>query len=215
MKTKFIAADSKELIVFLTGWGCDDNQFKNMKSSKNLLICWDYSSLDFEFDFSPYSKVYLIAYSAGVFVAGLIKDKLPKLALTVAINGNPLTFDKYYGIPAEVLETFRGLNLDNYIEFRRKYLVASEEELADFNANSSMRSFESCFEELDSLKRLGVGEYPVLQFDKAIISCKDKIFDAERQKEYFAGKFLLLEDFAHNAFYFFNSFDDILKFCGI
>lgn len=215
MKTKFIPADSKELIIFLTGWGCDDNQFKHMNSNKNLLICWDYSSLDFEFDFTPYTKVYLLAYSAGVFVAGLIKDKLPKLDLSIAINGNPLTFDKYFGIPPEVLTIFRGLNLDNYIEFRRKYLVASEEELIAFNAMPSMRSFESCFAELDSLERLGVGDYPVLQFDKAIIADKDKIFDIERQKEYFAGKFIVLEGSAHNAFYFFKSFDDILDFAGI
>ena len=71
MKTKLRENNSNDLVVFLTGWGCDDNQFKNFSSSKNLLLCWDYCTLDFEFDFSKYNKVSLLAYSAGVLVACL------------------------------------------------------------------------------------------------------------------------------------------------
>ena len=79
MKTKLIENKSNDLVVFLTGWGCDDNQFKNFSSSKNLLLCWDYCTLDFEFDFSKYNKVSLLTYSAGVLIACLLQDKLPEL----------------------------------------------------------------------------------------------------------------------------------------
>ena len=78
MKTKLIENNCNDLIVFLTGWVCDDNQFKNFSSSKNLLLCWDYSTLDFEFYFSKYNKVSLLAYSAGVLIACLLQDKFPE-----------------------------------------------------------------------------------------------------------------------------------------
>ena len=73
MKTKLRENNSNDLVVFLTGWGCDDNQFKNFSSSKNLLLCWDYCTLDFEFDFSKYNEVSLLAYSAWVFSCLFIK----------------------------------------------------------------------------------------------------------------------------------------------
>ena len=154
MKIKLINNTSNELIIFLSGWGCDDIQFKNMKSSKNVLICWDYSNLDFNFDFSVYEKYYLIAYSAGVFTAGLIQDKLPETLCKIAINGNPLFTDEYFGIPDNIRKVFKNLNLDNYIDFRKNYLVIDDEELKYFNENSSQRSFESCFEELEKLEEL-------------------------------------------------------------
>lgn len=98
MKTKLIQNNSNDLVVFLTGWGCDDNQFKNFYSSKNLLLCWDYSTLDFEFDFGKYNKVSLLTYSAGVLIACLLQDKFPKFDKKVAVNGNPLMIDAKFGI---------------------------------------------------------------------------------------------------------------------
>lgn len=212
MKSKLIKKPSDDLIIFLSGWGCDDNQFKNMHSEKNVLLCWDYSDISFDFDASSYKNVHLLAYSAGVFAAGLIKDKLPRLKQKIAVNGNPLMFDDYYGIPKDVIKVFKGLNLSNYMAFRRDYLVASEAELEDFNKNSSMRTFESCFEELDNLQKLAASNYPVMEFDKAIIAEKDKIFSPDRQKEYFRGKYKTLNDCAHNVFYRFKNFDEILSF---
>ena len=213
MKTKLISNNSDELIIFLSGWGCDDGQFKNVSCRRDLLLCWDYSSMEFEFDFSPYKKVWLIAYSAGVFAAGFIKDKLPKLAAAIAVNGNPLSMDKYYGIPPETIAKFKGLNYDNYMAFRRDYLVISDEELALFNQCPSSRSFESCFKEFDNIELLSANPYPVLHFDCAIISECDKIFNPERQKEYFKGRFRLLPAAAHNVFTLhFKTFDAIIDF---
>ena len=96
MKTKLIKNNSDELIVFLSGWGCDEHSYSDMKSSRDVLICWDYTSLDFEFNFEDYKTICLIAYSAGVFVSGLIKDKLPKFSYKIAVNGNPKLFDNKY-----------------------------------------------------------------------------------------------------------------------
>ena len=212
MKQKFINNNSDELIIFLSGWGCDDKQFKNMKSSKDLLIFWDYTNLDFNFDFNGYKKYYLIAYSAGVFVAGLIQDKLPQNALKIAINGNPLLIDEYYGIPKHIRQIFKDLNLDNYMDFRKNYLVFDNNELEFFNQNASERTFESCFDEINKLEDYATNNNKILNFDHIILSDNDKIFTPSHQQEYFQGKFKLLKNSAHNVFYYFQNFDDIISY---
>ena len=55
MDYKLINNNKDKLIIFLTGWGCDGNQFKFMKSSDyDVLICYDYTNLYLDFDFSGY-----------------------------------------------------------------------------------------------------------------------------------------------------------------
>ena len=212
MKTKLINNNSNELIIFLSGWGCDDIQFKNMKSSKNVLLCWDYTDLKLDFDFNGYKKYYLIAYSAGVFTAGLIQEKLPETEIKIAINGNPLFTDEYFGIPQNIRQIFKELNLNNYMDFRRDFLVKTDEELNYFNENASQRTFESCFEELEKLEQYAKNNKKIMNFDRAILSNSDKIFIPEHQFEYFQGKYKPVKNAAHNVFYYFQNFDDILKF---
>lgn len=212
MKTKLLKNNSDELILFLGGWGCDEHSYQKMKSKRDVLICWDYTSLDFEFDFSFYKKYYLISYSAGVFIAGLINDKLPEFDCKIAINGNPKIFDKKFGISKDIVDVFRGLNLENYMDFRLKYLVRNEEELKYFNLYQPYRSFESCFEELDKLEEYFNSNYQIIDYDKAIISSEDKIFTLDAQKEYYNGKYKILKNSAHDVFYYFRSFDDIICF---
>ena len=212
MKAKLIKNNSSDLILFLAGWGCDDVQFKNIKCSKDLLLCWDYSDLKFDFDFSSYKQVDLITYSAGVFVAGLIQNKLPKLNSKIAINGNVKIFDEYFGISEQSLEFMQNLNLDNYMDFRQKFLVNNEEELEDFNKNSPIRTFESCKNELKALQNYYVEYKPVFEYDVAILSENDKVFIPTRQKEYYNNRFIELKNNAHNVFYTFKTFDSILNF---
>ena len=216
MLTKFFDVHSDKLLIFLTGWGCDDAQFANMcpNLSFDLLLCWDYSDITFEhkIDFSKYKEIYLLAYSAGVFVAGVIQDMLPHFVKSIALNGNPLMFDLHFGISSETLKVFRTLNLSNYMDFRKKYLVKSEEELEFFNNHSSIRSFESCNDELDKLEEIAKGVIKPYNFDVAILSDGDEIFNPETQKEYFTGKYKEVENAGHNLFYKFQTFQEIFEF---
>lgn len=68
---------AEDLIVFFAGWGCDDNQFVNLHDRKNVLILYDYQNLRLDFDFSAYKNIDVLAYSAGVFVAAVLSDKIP------------------------------------------------------------------------------------------------------------------------------------------
>lgn len=212
MKTKLIENDSNDLVVFLTGWGCDDNQFKNFLSSKNLLLCWDYCTLDFEFDFGKYNKVSLLTYSAGVTIACLLKDKFPKFDKTVAVNGNPLMTDKKFGISKEIIDLMLNLNLDNCMEFISTYLVSSEQEMKKFLSTPSYRPFESSKQEIIKLQEYCNLKFEPIKFDKVILSDNDKVFNPNTQQEYFKDNFVLLKNASHHTpFLRFGSVDELFS----
>ncbi len=212
MKTKLIENNSNDLVLFLTGWGCDDNQFKNFSSNKNLLLCWDYCTLDFEFDFSKYNEVSLLTYSAGVLIACLLQDKLPKFDKKVAVNGNPLMIDTKFGISKKITDLMLNLNLDNCMEFIATYLVYDERELKKFLATPSYRPFESSKQELIKLQEYCNLKFTPMEFDKAILSDNDKVFNPHTQQEYFEDKFVLLKNASHHTpFLRFNSTDELFR----
>lgn len=214
MQTKLIQNDSKNLIIFLTGWGCDSDQFKFMYSKENdVLIVYDYSNLNFDIDISNYDKYYLVSFSAGVFVAGMIKDILPKFEKTIAINGNPIAYDEYFGLNKNIVNVFNGVTKETALDFRRKYLTYNEKEFRLFNANQSHRSFDSCKEELKSLKQYDATKPECMKFDLTILSNEDKIFNPKHQKEYWEQKTrcLYLENSAHFPFFRLNNFDEIIR----
>ncbi|MBR4631896.1 MAG: DUF452 family protein [Elusimicrobia bacterium] len=212
MKTKLIENNSNDLVVFLTGWGCDDNQFKNFSSSKNLLLCWDYCTLDFEFDFSKYNKVSLLTYSAGVLTACLLQDKFPEFDKKVAVNGNPLMTDKKFGISKKIIDLMLNLNLDNCMDFISTYLVHDEQEMKKFLSTPSYRPFESSKQELIKLQEYCNLKFKPVDFDKVILSDNDKVFNPATQQEYFKGNFVLLKNASHHTpFLRFSSVDEIFN----
>ena len=212
MKTKLIENNSNDLVVFLTGWGCDDNQFKNFSSSKNLLLCWDYSTLDFEFDFGKYNKVSLLTYSAGVLIACLLQDKFPKFDKKVAVNGNPLMTDKKFGISKKIIDLMLNLNLDNCMDFLSTYIVHDEQEMKKFLSTPSHRPFESSKQEITKLQEYCNLQFEPMEFDKVILSDSDKVFNPNTQQEYFKDKFVLLKNAAHHTpFLRFNSVNELFS----
>lgn len=218
MQTKLISNNSENLITFLTGWGCDDNQFKFMNSENfDVLLCYDYSDLNLDFNFSKYKKHYLITFSAGVYVAGILKNILPDFTKKIAINGNPIPYDEYFGLNKEIVNIFMGITKETTLDFRQKYIVFDEKEFRLFNANQSHRTFESCQEELFSLTAARKNSTP-LKYDVAILSMNDKIFSPKRQLEYWDKsvyqpdcRVVKLENSAHFPFFKLNSYDKITE----
>jgi biotin synthesis protein BioG len=212
MQTKYINNNSKNLVVFLTGWGCDDNQFRFMKNSDNhdLLICYNYTTPDLDFDFSGFKKCLLIAFSAGVFISNILKAQLPEFEKKIAINGNPLAYNEYFGLRQEIVDIFNGVTKENALDFRRKYLVYDDKEFRLFNKYSSQRSFESCREELASLKSYADNYEEQTDFDISVLSMDDKIFFPQRQIEFWKdkSKIIKLENSAHFPFF---TLDDYKK----
>lgn len=210
MELKLINNNSDELIIFFTGWGCDYKQFEFLNSNSNILIFYDYSSLDFNFDFTSYKKFYLIAFSAGVFIASLIN--LPKLTKKIAINGNPLLFDAYFGLTEKIQNEFSSITLKNITEFRKNYLVLNDKELNLINKYQPNRSLENCFSELNQLKKYYLKPFEPLKYDLIWLSENDKIFDINKQKEYYKNlKINIIPNSAHFPFFKFKKIEEILE----
>lgn len=213
MKLFFIDNNSQKLIFFLTGWGCDEKQFSLLKSYNfDILIGYDYSNLDFDFDFSKYKEVNLLTFSAGVFIAGIIKDKLPKINKSVAVNGNPLSYDKYFGLQDNIIDLFKNIAKNNIVNFREEYLVSSKEELKKLNYLQPNRSVESCLTELIQLQKYYLSSFEPMKYDLVCLSDSDKIFNLEKQKEFFNySKIFIIKNSAHFPFFKFKTYEELMQ----
>lgn len=203
---------SKDLIVFFAGWGCDQNQFTNLHDNKDVVILYDYQDLDLDFDFSKYENIYVIAYSAGVFMASIFADRLPNVRQKAALCGNPYLFDKTLGISKETIQVFKDITLDNYLQFRRKYMVYSDEEYERYNKLESLRTIESCENELIALQKMYKEKKDNINpmFDQAIVAENDLIFNTEAQRNFYKDKLQVIKNAKHHIFFHFNSFEDML-----
>lgn len=204
--------NSSDLIVFFAGWGCDYNQFENLHDQKDVLILYDYQNLELSFDFNKYKNIDIIAYSAGVFVSCLLFDKIPNIRRKIALCGNPYLFDDVLGINEQKLEILKNINLDNYLEFRRNYMVYSDEEYEKYNQLQSLRSIESCQSELIFLQKLyNENKDNILpHFDKAIVAENDLLFDVEAQKDFYKDRLNIIKNTRHHIFFRFNSFEEMI-----
>lgn len=212
MQYVFQNHNSSDLIIFFAGWGCDYNQFENLHDNKDVLILYDYQDLELNFDFNKYKNIYIIAYSAGVFVSCLLADKIPNVRRKIALCGNPYLFDDVLGINEQKLEILKNINLDNYLEFRRNYMVYSDEEYKKYNELQSLRSIESCANELAYLQKL-YNEYQdkiVPKFDKAYAAENDRLFDINAQKDFYQDKLNIIKNARHHIFFRFNRFEEML-----
>ena len=206
--------NSRDLITFFAGWGCDRNQFTDLHDHKDVLIVYDYQDLTLDFDFSRYENIYVIAYSAGVFVASILADKLPDVRQKTAVCGNPYLFNEKLGISEETIRVCKEITLDNYLEFRKKYMVFNEKELERYNKLESLRSIESCENELAALQKMYHTYKTQINpiFDKAVVAENDLIFDVQAQREFYKDKLKVIKNARHHIFFHFNSFEDILNF---
>ena len=205
---------AEDLIVFFAGWGCDYNQFVNLYDRKNVLILYDYQNLRLDFDFSAYKNIDVLAYSAGVFVAAVLSDKIPGVKRKIALCGNPYLFDEKLGLSAATVAALKAITLDNYLEFRRKYMVYSQDEYEKYNELQSLRTIESCQSELESLQKMYQQSADTIrpEFDKAIIAENDLLFNPAAQKEFYQEKLRIIPHARHHVFFKFTSFANILDY---
>lgn len=211
MQQFFIDNGSSDLILFFAGWGCDENQFVNLKDQDDVLILYDYQDLDLDFEFEKYERIRLIAYSAGVFVASIMQEGLPKLCKRTAVCGNPYLFDENLGLSAATVDVLKKVNLDNYLEFRRKYMVFGDDEYVRYNQLQSLRSVESCQEELQKLQSLYQQYKSKInpEFDVAVMAENDLFFAIDTQKSFYGRKLVAIPKARHHIFFNFKSFREI------
>ena len=127
MKQFLINKNSEKLLIFFTGWGCDESEFEHLKANSDVLLLYDYSNLSLDFDFSKYKNIDLIAFSAGVFVASIMNFNF-KINNKIAISGNPFLFDEKLGLSKEIQDILYNITEKNADDFARNYLVKTDEE---------------------------------------------------------------------------------------
>lgn len=205
--------NSSDLIIFFAGWGCDYNQFINLHDNKDILILYDYQDMNLNFDFNKYKNIDIIAYSAGVFVSCLLSDKIPNIRKKVAVCGNPYLFDEVLGLSSENVQVMKDISLDNYLDFRKKYMVASDEEYEKYNQLQSLRSIESCQNELEYLQQLYQKNKDKIsfKFDKVMVAESDVLFNIEAQKNFYKENLVIIKNAKHHIFFNFRSFTEIIK----
>lgn len=212
MQTSFKNNNSDELILLLDGWGMDENPYKPLESNCDVLFVFDYSNLEFDFDFSKYKKITLIAFSAGVFMAGYLKDRLPKFDYSVAINGTLKLFNPQLGLPQSSRSMMENINEKNCLELRKK-LIYGKKHLALFDKNQPHREIKSSLSELSSLKKYYSQAKDIkFDFDKVIIGQNDEIIPYQNQyKAWTNHKNKRIMQGGHFLFYNFNDFDKIIN----
>lgn len=217
MKTFFRNNDSDELILLFCGWGMDEKPFQPLNSSADILFFYDYSDLEFDFNFSKYKKTTLITFSYGVFVAAMLKDFLPKCDVKIAVNGTLKPVDDEFGIPHKIFTlTLENMTELTALKFREK-LFSEKSELSIFNKNLPNRDMQSSKDELAALKTY-FSENPDLSFayDKVIIGENDRIIPTKNQKNFWENnichKNIHNMGGGHFLFYKFGSFDEIVEY---
>lgn len=207
--------NNSKLIIFFAGWSFDENPFKFLAYENfDVLIVCDYSTIDENIEkFTSYKEINLIAWSMGVFVAYLLKDKLPKFNKKIAINGTPLPVNDEFGIPIKpFLLTLRHAKTGLEGKFYQN-IFDTKEEFEKYSTMSVNRSIENRETELKSLyDKIRSAEINYSRFyDKALISSRDKIIPTKNQINFWQNnaEIEMLES-GHFPYYNFKSWNEIL-----
>lgn len=210
MKKYHINNNSDILLIFFSGWGCDEFEFEHLKSNSDVLILYDYTDLELDFNFSKYKNFNLLAFSAGVFIASIIDLHL-NFNKKIAISGNPYLFDEQLGLSKDIQEVLSSITEENADDFTRNYLIKTEEEYRNFHI--SKRTLESCKKEFDCLKKIYQKNKQKIKdiYDIAYFGEEDPIFNASNQKEFFKEKLNIIKNARHNIFFRIKTYEDIFK----
>ena len=208
MKQYFKSNNSNKLIIFFSGWGCDEYAFEHLTSDCDILIFYDYLDFSYVFDFSKYSEINILAYSAGVFAASVFKHEF-KINKKIAVSGNPYLFDEKLGISKAMQKVLCSVTEENADEFVRNYLIKTEEEYKNFRC--AKRTLESCNTEFETLKSLYDKETNNINenYDFAVIGENDLFFNPEKQKEFYKTKLKIIPNARHNMFFRFKTYEEI------
>lgn len=193
MKQVFIVKENNpKLVLFFAGWGMDEHVFYDHRPNRSdLMICYDYRSLSFDATLlAPYSSVYVVAWSMGVWAAEqiFINGGLKKMHM-VAYNGTPFPVSDDFGIASTVYQgTYDGLNEKTLSKFYKR-MCGSISSMLEFEQRLPKRSIEELKQELLTIKELSESNNIIGRcvWDKAIIGNNDRIFLSDNQRKAWNG----------------------------
>ncbi len=173
-----------DLVLYMLGWAATPNAVLHIDPPGcDVLACYDYRSLEplAAAEFSHYRRIYLFAWSFGVWVAEQCCRELP-LCRAVALNGTPFPVDERYGMRLRAVQRSMrarakhgGANaFDDGTQTGVRY--APKGPFAD-------RSIEEQIRELEQLAEWSHADSAAhLHWDAAFIGDKDEVFPPERMR---------------------------------
>lgn len=209
MKKYLIHKNSDTLLIFFTGWGCDEYEFEHLEANSDVLLLYDYTDLNLDFDFSKYKNFDLIAFSAGVLVASIMDFDF-EINKKIAIDGNPYLFDDYFGLSNEIQDILYNITEANAEEFARNYLVKTDDEWKNFHP--SKRTLESCQKEFDCLKEIYKNQKQNIKdiYNFALAGSDDLIFNISAQQEFYGNRLNIINNARHNPFFRIKKYEQLL-----
>ena len=206
---------NRSLIIFFAGWSFDYKPFEILECGNfDVLVFYDYTEHSIPVEIPEYEKYYLITWSMGVYIAYLLRDRLPEFEKKIAINGTPFPIDNTLGIPRRTFDlTLKFVDTGLEGKFQRN-LFNSEEGYDKYLKNPVLRDIPNQAGELRALNDFISNANPSYEkfYDCAIVSEYDKIIPPKNQLNCWnerANVFLLKS--GHFPFFEFDGWKDILE----
>lgn len=217
MKTTWLNHhDNSHCILFFNGWGMTEDAVKYLDCGVcDVCICSDYEVFPkaFTLDLTPYDKVYLVAWSLGVWVASVYLSKYAiSFEKSIAINGTGNPIDAKEGISPNIFQaTIIHWDDVNRVKFNSR-MMGGTKVYKQYKERLGNRQSQNQRLELQSLYT-GIQEKPILDyiFDTAIIGQRDAIFLPDNQLRFWQNKATCITiDTPHYPFHLFESWTEIL-----
>ena len=188
---------NRRLILFMLGWGATPNAVQHLPfpDGYDVVCYYDHRQLYplSAVDYADYERIYLFAWSFGVWVAEQSCQTLP-LYKAVAINGTPYPASPQYGLRLKVLQrTIRSVAIMGGNPFK------DEQHPEKYAPGGSYEepSPQDQVEELDFLANAcqTLPEQPHLPWHCAYIATMDEIFPHARMQAYWGERGVNFESY--------------------
>lgn len=191
-------SDGGTAVLYFTGWSAPHSLAMEMELPEEwaLFSVGDYrGELPQWPDMSRFSRLYLVAWSMGVWAAEYFHKCYPAPSLAVAINGTPSLISDRYGIKGvDYQRMATGLDVEGYRHFVRQ-MCLSEETAGHFLSLPDHRGITAAQEELRWVADLGgsVTECDV-PWTRAIVSDHDLVIPSGGQRRFWSDRSIPIEE---------------------
>lgn len=198
MNLQWINKDQNEAcILFFNGWGMDEHVIHHIDHTGfDVCMISNYLRLNpFFEDMTGYRKVYVIAWSMGVWAAEhILSQSQLQIYQSIAICGTSNPINDQYGIPEDIFElTLESWNEANRTKFYRK-MMGGEKILNEYRHFLSKRTVK---DQKDELKSIYVRHWNnsecLIAWDLAVVAKNDLIFRPGNQLNWWQGKTRIVE----------------------
>lgn len=176
----------------------DENVVKHLEAEDyDIVMFYDYNSLETDFVPGDYVEKYLVAWSMGVMVASIFNFETVS---ATAINGTLKPIDAGFGINPGIYE----LTIRRFNEKGREKFIQNMFE-TPYNLEI-LRDLENQKSELEALKTYNAN--PDFKYNRIIISDNDKIIPTKNQEAFWSMKANIKS--GHCPFFLFNKWSELL-----